>query len=38
MMLDNVIAYWRFPAWVWAIAIGSLVGYVIVVITNAIND
>jgi len=27
MIVENVFAYWRFPPWMWAMAVGSFVVY-----------
>jgi len=38
MMIDNVIAYWRFPWWMWSAFVGTFVAYLGIVITRAIDD
>ena len=38
MNVEQVFAYWRFPMWMWALFIGTFVGYLGVVITRALND
>jgi len=38
MTVEQVFAYWRFPVWMWAIAIGTFVGYLGYVVSRALHD
>ena len=38
MIVEQVFAYWRFPMWLWAVFIGTFVGYLGMIITRAFHD
>jgi len=38
MNLEGVIAYWRFPPWLWAAFIGAFVGYLGGIIGGYLDD
>lgn len=38
MNVEQVFAYWRFPPWMWAMAIGTFGVYLAYVVRRALDD